>query len=252
MTSKNDWSAQQLRISIFPASTWNSSSDLWPQVTGIEKEKQTTNAKTGETIQEGWFNKQKLVLVVNPVKIDLISTVSVPAHIEKGKTVVDILGSFDEALKIFRPLIDMWLLNKQLPEINRIAFGAQLIKTMPSREEVYKILKNYTSIKLDPSTMTDFKFEINLHTTSKINKSLGLNRLTKWGALQLTPEASIAGQPSTIHPYPTVNFGRVELDINTSQHNKDIFDKKTHSSLFSELIGLGYELSVEGVTKYVK
>ncbi|MEK7577529.1 MAG: hypothetical protein AAB492_02830 [Patescibacteria group bacterium] len=252
MAQKNYWSAQQLRISIFPTSTWNASVDLWPQVTGTEKEKETTNSKTGEIIQEGWYNKQKLVLAVNPVKIDLILTVSIPAHIEKGETIVDTLGSLDEALKVFQSLVNMWLLNKQLPEVNRLAFGAQLIKIMPSREAVYKELAGYTPINLNPTIMTDFKFEINLLTKSKIFKTLGLNRLTKWGALQLTPEASIVGQSVPVHKYPTINFARVELDINTSQHNKDILDKKILSSLYSELIGLGYELSVEGVLKYVK
>lgn len=244
---KNNWLVQQLRLSVFPeAETSDASIDLWPVLGGLEKEKQTIDSKTGTITYEGIYMDFKLILVVNPVKVDLILTVPNRASIENNKTVMNYLGTFSEGLKIFQPIVETWFANK-FPEVKRLAFGAQLMKEMTSREEVYKYLSQYIPFVLDPKKMSDFNLQLNLLTKSQQVKDLGLNRLSKWNSLKVTPELSVVGNPKTSHEYPTINLCHLELDINTSQENKEKIDKKVLTPLYAELVSLGAEISEKGV-----
>lgn len=249
MSKKNEWLVQQLRISIFPdlENKFDPKLDMWPQVEGVDKEKETIDSKTGGVLYQGWFNKHKLALSVNPVKIDLLMVVPVPARIEKGTPVIEQFGAFSEGLTEFHLIVESWLENKNLPEINRLAFGAQLVKVATSRDEAYKMLSNYVPFDLDPIKMTDFNLQINLLTKSKVIKDLELNRLSKWSVVKITPELVMVSDPKSSHQYPAINLSLVELDINTDQKHKEKLDKKILLQLYSELVSLGGELSDKGV-----
>ncbi len=252
-TNNETWLAQQVRISIFPKlESFDATLDLWPQVEGLEKEKQTIDSKTGGSVYEGNFNKHKLVLTVNPVKIDLTLTIEAPAHVENGITVADSLGNVDDTLKEFSIIVESWLNSKNIPDVIRVAFGAFLVESVSSRKEAYEKITKYVPIKLDSSKMGDFSLQLNLFAKSKIIKDLDLNRLTKWGVLKLTPSLSTINNPQMIHEYPTINLSHVELDVNTSQENIEPLQKKLLFSLYSELTKLGTDLSEKGITNYVK
>ena len=81
----------------------------------------------------------------------------------------------------------------------------------------------------------------------KIIDKLIINRLSTWNSLTITPELALIGAPHTVKMLPPKYISHVELDINTSQENKEAIDENKVLELYDELINNAIEVSEKGL-----
>jgi hypothetical protein len=155
------------------------------------------------------------------------------------------LGSFPSVLESFDSLMRKWL--PSCPAIVRIAFGAQLVHPMESRESAYELLGQYLpDVQVDPRS-TDFLFQVNRPRNSRCIPGLTMNRLTKWSAsswqLTLMPHQGTNTKKITL---PSQTGARLELDLSSSGDTKEQLPGEQLSILWHELIGMAQEIAAEG------
>lgn len=253
MTLKNkahiDWQAIQFRTTIFPNEEIKRDiRGLLPKEEKIEIDKLTTNPKTGEQVLEASYKNRKLLLSTLPIRIDLQINTPNPITLTPPEATFSSLGGFVDVLNEFKPLSDKWL--KQLSPLNlkRIAFGTNLLQRVTSVDEGYNFLSRFLPFSVNSREYSEFNLQINKHTKSRILPDLKINRLTKWSVLTLKLELGTPSlSPTSSHRYPDVYMCHLELDINTDQSYKGIFDDKKTLSIFNELIENGFAISKTGL-----
>ena len=248
MDTKDKWLAQQLRISIFPEiGILDSSKDLWPKSKKIGLDNENIDKNAGIKTYEGNFANFKLALAVSPIKIDLVFFVALPFQIDKNNTQINTIGTFRESINIFSEVSAIWFKDNNFPKIIRLAFGANLIKSAESKKDAYAELAKYVPLEINPEKMSDFNLRMNLFKPSKIIDKLIINRLSTWNSLTITPELALIGAPHTVKMLPPKYISHVELDINTSQENKEAIDENKVLELYDELINNAIEVSEKGL-----
>ena len=86
------------------------------------------------------------------------------------------LGLFPDSLEWFQPLALNWM--KSLPEISRIAFGAELLWQVDNHEEGYKLLDTLLpDVKVDPASQ-EIEYRINRPRILRMeDEGLAANRI---------------------------------------------------------------------------
>lgn len=236
------WQAESLRITCFLGSaTEFNSANWWQEVIGEQPENTVVRAREGFRQDEGYVNGRKVLLGVQPIRIDWLMG---PNENEGELTI----GSFQDGLDSFLELISRWF--RISPPLRRLAFGTVLVLPVDSRESGYKLLGNYLpNVKLDPIGTSDFLYQINRPRNSQLKiPELMINRLTKWSVLkrglarfELSPDARVSLLPSS----ETVAC-RMELDINTSAEYKGDLPSDKLINIFNELVDLTKEITLKG------
>lgn len=240
------WKAKHFRVTVFPEKVLEAKPEsLWPQMSGIAFEKQTISPKSGENVLEGSYENQKVTLSVLPIRMDLL--INTPEQIKMDSPIlVPDLGSLRESCERFNLLVEGLFKNASLPMLKRIAFGADLVRHVPSVEKGYEEVSKYIPFKVDPKNSSDFRLQINKATMSKIKKGLKINRLTIWDVLKLNMEISTVNRELS-HKYPEIHFLHLGLDINTAAEHKGTFSKEESLELYYELVSNGFEIAMKGI-----
>ena len=123
-----------------------------------------------------------LEAVVLPGRFDIVKSQATMAEIQP----IVHFGDAAPQLKAFADRIHA-LLNGigDKVKLNRLALGVILLRPVISREAAYEILGKLLPVEVDPVNSRDFFYQINHPESISIcNKSIELNRLSRWSAIK--------------------------------------------------------------------
>lgn len=245
------WVAEQFRLTAFPltgagplpAEQW------WETLVGTPAEESAANLKAGSKTLAGTFHGGKLILKLEPGRIDwlLLPLETDPTTGFSGE--LPAIGPITENLEAFSEIATGWLSQNDLPDLIRAAFGAVVRHPEPDRPSAYIQLRDYLPFRIDPDS-SDLNFQVNVPVASHSGvEGLRVNRLSRWSVmglarLQLRIESSrVLGEVPQIVDHAI----RLELDINTSQEIRGPLPRERLIEVYRELVSLGREIITEGL-----
>jgi hypothetical protein len=239
------WDAESLRLTAFvPPLAHVDELTWWSNMTGYPPESRVWRSKLGELTEIGPYEGKNLILVVRPGRVDWQM-----APLEQGEPgdELPMLGSYSESIEAFVGLMKQWL--PLSPPVQRLAFGAVLLRPAKDRLDGYKMLSAYLPfVKLDAES-SDFGYQINRPRKSSTDLTgLKINRLSKWSVMaRLGLMFSLVGQElARQHASPVATACRLEVDINTSPDFAGELPKEKLSAVLDELIALATEIATKG------
>jgi hypothetical protein len=127
-TDLSTWKIESLRVTCFPSSaTELNAANWWQDVIGEQPENTVVRARDGIRQDEGNFNNRKVVLGVQPIRIDWLM-------MAKGEEGESTISSFQDSLDSYLELMSRWF--KISPSLRRLAFGAILTSPVDDRSQV--------------------------------------------------------------------------------------------------------------------
>lgn len=243
------WQAESLRMTAFynpqnkvSASSW------WNEIVGGEPETRIFRPKEGIQREDGPFGQGKLILTVEPVRIDWSHIIVSDRESQAGG--IPTLGSFPDSLDKFIPLMKQWFELETCPPVQRLAFGAILLQPVENLQVGYRQLSLYLQryVQLDPEGSSDFLYSINRSRDSACGvEGLRINRLSKWSVASLKSFGlSIPPTSLMYFPGPEQFACRLELDINTVPDFPGEFSQEELPKIFQELVDFGKEIAEKG------
>lgn len=243
------WKVESLRFTAFlnpgVSLDW---SNWWMDIVGEVPEAKIERPREGTIREEGPFLWGRLVLAVEPLRVDWVLSGDIKETFEKGT--LDFLPDFATSVPEFSESAKRWIA-KGFPII-RLAWGAVLMAPVRDREEGYRRLASYLpSLKIDPVGSSELHYQINRRRISARHAGLSINRLSKWSVARIqSARLQIGPIPSGLAPMHTVGNDlsacRLELDINTAVENAVPFPADVAQALLGELAELAIEISKEG------
>lgn len=239
------WQAETLRLTAFTSPAIDlGQQNWWAELVGETPETTVSRAKGGERHEEGRFESGKLVLRIQPARVDwmLVPLVDPEKELESIPT----MGTFSDSLKSFMPLMSRWL--QSAPRSQRLAFGAILMQPVQDRAMGYRQINAYLPFRLDSETSSDFFYQINRprDSTSGI-PGLRINRLGRWSVAYFQGvRMTISPAARGVAPVEEHHACRLELDINTAADFQAEFSGEQLAAIFRELVDLGKEIAEKG------
>ena len=240
-----DWQAASLRLTAFPGISGNVPAETWFEEIIGHPPDQITRQRSGHVEVVGMVNSLNLTLSIDAVKIEWRMA---PAGDASALTDdIPNLGAFFQVVDSFLHLMSSWLDRTRL-EVNRLAFGAELLVPVEGRSDGYRYLSTYLpSVIVDPDGSSDLLYQINRFRPSRIGiADLIINRLTKWSVAKLAQVAVLPNGQLVPLSDTTRYFCCLELDINTSEDRTEMLPDDQLAAIFQELIDFGREIAVEG------
>lgn len=238
------WQVASMRVTAFPSEvlplerlSW------WDDVVGFPPETVVSRPKTGQYQAYGEFEGRRLVLQIQPGRIEWSVNPVVKAPEEDS----DLLGPFPEVLTSLSKVAAPWL--PQAPAMTRFAFGVVLVQPVDNARAGYVLIKKYLpGVVIDPEGSSDFFYQINRprRSTTRID-GLRINRLTKW-SVQLAQRVvmTLGADGVATRIMGEEAACRLELDINTAPGFDRVLPAEHLGALFQELIDLGREIAQKG------
>ena len=214
---------------------------------GEPPEVRVSQPRMGGQQEEGPFEEGKLVLTIQPTRVDWLFAVAEDKEPNVGE--ITAIGAFPELLDKFLTQMLHWFELETCPSAQRLAFGAVLLQPVESRQEGYRQLSAYLPcVQLDPAGSSDFFYQINRPKNSSSGMAgLRINRLSKWSVAVTRGSVLSFGQVSTLHTLGSEHFAcRLELDINTAPGFSGELTQEELPVIFQELVDLGKEIAQEG------
>ena len=243
----SEWLVDHFRLTAFPVPGANARPpEWWEAATGALPDETTSNPKKGSSVVSGSFGPGKLVLRLEPDRVDwlLVPADSVAEALLISPASSDI-GTLTETLGTFSEIAERWLERNDVPEVGRLAFGAGLRHPEADRRSGYLRLPDYVPVQVDPES-SEFLYQINLPMTSTTGiNGLQINRLTKWSVRALKVLA-FGSAGVTLAPDTAYAFS-LELDINTAPTFAGPLPKARLVALYQELTNLGGQIATEGI-----
>lgn len=245
------WKVENLRLTAFyPSGAKIDPSTWWTDLIGYPPEKVLSRPKMGHLQQDGVFEGKRLVLQVQPERVDWNLRPPVLSPEEEESDILPIVGSLPDVLNSFLDLMFRWL--QIQPPITRLAFGAILLQPVQDLRAGYITIGEYLPyVKVDPDRSSEFSYQINRprDCTSGI-EGLRINRLTRWsvakfgfGSIGISLGRELAASVGVTQE----RFAcRLELDINTSPDFRGELPQERLPGLFQELVELGQEIAAKG------
>lgn len=241
-----DWRVETLRITVFPTDINSVSvSNIWESVVREEPD-EIHFQRNRIDAREVKFGNGRLVLAKQADRIDwhfLSIQDTNPDNMQ-----LPIIGKLEEELNTFSDLANTWFLSPGLPSMHRLAFGVVLLLPVNAVEEGYSTMQRMLP-DLNLRDVRDFFYQINRRRMSEVDVGIAINRLSKWNIYsgQLVTIAVNPMQEQQIAKTTDPSIAcRLELDINTSAERTEALPSRKLSAIFSELIGLGLEISKRG------
>jgi hypothetical protein len=239
----NDWKVESLRLTCFPSSIPQlSGTNYWQDLLDEQPENRVLRMKEGIQEDQGHLENSKLVLGIQPNRIDWLV---VPGEAQDRFWI----GQFMDSLNPFLGLMSRWF--TICPPIKRIAFGTVIMYQVRNRESGYSLISKYLPhVELDAEGSSDFLYQINRPRASRTGiQDLLINRLSKWsvskmGIVQIEIVPSL---PQSIFRPTSESFAcHLELDINTAQDYQNELPRERLNDIFQELVEFGKEIAIEG------
>lgn len=240
------WKADTLRMTaiLSPAAQLPQHS-LWEELLGQPPENRTLQPRIGVQQEDGAFEGEKLIVTVQPTRIDWIFTIDN----NQATTISQQITSIGQFVAVLNPFVDLmarWL--QMSPPLQRLAFGATLL-LLPMEEAPAARQQLLAYLPLNPQEFEnaqEFAYQINRPRNSISGISdLTINRLSKWSVIAW----------KTIQLVPKVNSYSagescftccLEVDINTSPEYQGDLPNEKLPQIFRELVDLGQEIAREG------
>lgn len=249
-TKNKQWNATHLRITVFPTSDFKDNPEkLWPDIEGISLEESKTKPKTLESVLEGSYNNQMIILAVLPIKFDLMIKASNELGLDSSSLpTIPNIGDFSESLSNFNTIAESWLTQIDISSFKRIAFGTELIRSVSNTDEGYKQLSELLPFPINAKDTTDFNLQINKPIIHKVNanQDLKINRLTTWDVLRRKLQVATPDDIQSSFKYPDAYYCHLVMDINTAPNQGD-FNKEKSLDLYTSLIEYGTTISNKGI-----
>lgn len=243
-----EWQVETLRMTVFPSQplqtegvTW------WADLAGEPPETSLRLPRTHGLQEEGPFGEGKLVLRVDPNRVDWVL-----APRENPRAEVEgflVVGSLPELLESFCLVISRWFDFEACPSAQRMAFGAILLRPVADYQAGLVQLADYlpflASVRGD---LSDFLYQINRRRDSGVGiPDLRINRLSKWSVMTTTlGDVTLQSHLMRLSPTRTHYACRIELDMNTVPNFSGELSRDQQLIVFQELVHLAREIVGEG------
>lgn len=241
------WQAEILRLTAFPSPAAQLGEPAWwKDLVGEPPETKISQPRAGGRQEEGQFEGRKLVLRVEPTRVDwLFTPIDDQAQGVKG---IPTTGAFPESLRIFLQLILRWFKLETCPPVQRLAFGATVLLPVENLQAGYRQISVYLPFQLDPEGSSDFSYQINRSRDSVSGiRGLRINRLSKWAVVRVTMGELALGPAVVGYSARQIHHAcRLELDINTAPDFQGELSREQLPQIFQELVNLGQEIIREG------
>lgn len=246
--SQDIWQVESLRFTAFPTPdaqieepTW------WKDLIGEPAERKVSAPKRRILQEEGAFSGGKLMLSIQPLRIDW--TLSPSPSQQQELDALPTIGLVSDSLRVFSELIERWIQSESFPPVKRIALGTILLHPVENGKQGYEQLSAYLpAIQLDTEHSSDFSYQINRPRASVSGLAdLKINRVSRW-SVALMRAGSIAVGPQTVESVMgREHFAcRLELDINTAADFAGSLPRERLPAILHELASFGEEIVREG------
>jgi hypothetical protein len=242
------WQVELLRLTVFPSLPAQITSETWwHDIVGQAPESSTSQPRRRALVQEGAVAGGRLVLSVEPARIDwrLLPLESQKLEPEPFLTI----GTLPDAIQSFAAFIERWFDLESYPLVKRLAFGALISQPVDDRQAGYLQLSTYLpSVTLDPENSSDFIYRINRSRLSTSGfADFRVNRLSTWMVRASALSQLSIGLESAQYSVGQIIYAcQLELDINTAPEYSGQFSAKESRAVFQELVRLGEEIAREG------
>jgi hypothetical protein len=249
--------AETLRFSAFtpiPLDYRKAPVDQWWRLAAkADPDQVSITAASLHAVAEGPFSKGRLTLAASPGRVDWQQGPSTPPTDHDQWLSI---GNWPECIQEFIPPLLEWL--PTFTPINRLAFGAVVVSSIPDREAGYRVLESALSelqLKLTPD-MSDFLLQFNRPVPSQRGPAgMAINRLSRWSVALLQPiwvQVAVTGASpptvSTDRSRAESHAVRIELDFNTAAGwSQNIADEQSRA-LLTELTQSAIEFLEERLT----
>ena len=243
-----DWQVESLRFTLFRASPIETIIPLWETLTREKPEKVDSQPRANIIIEEGTVVLGSLTHISDPLRINW--TLSPSQEQQQRTASFPTLGSLFQIKGQFINMMKDWLTSEAVPKTNRIALGSISVIINENKASAYKQLSSFLHhVKIDIENSTDLVYQINRPIKSIVESGLIINRLSKWSAQRVSGIGFLVGErPELIQVQDPRSYfaSRLELDINTSQYNKNPLPKEKLVPLLQEFSQLVDQISTEG------
>lgn len=240
-----DWQVESLRITVFPTDmAVVSAPKLWESVVGQEPDaihfqRDVIDAREIE------FGNGRLVLAKQTDRIDWHN---LSMQNNSDAVQLPIIGKLEEELNAFTDLAKAWFVSSESLSMNRLAFGAVLLRPVSTVEDGNLFLERIlSSMNLDG--VRDFNYQVNRRRKSQVDPGIEVNRLSKWNVYSgklVTVDVNPA-QGQQVNSTSDLRIAsRLELDINTFPERTVPLPQDKLYSIFNELVDWGLEISERG------
>jgi hypothetical protein len=231
------WQTQLIRLTAFPLYNDRAKEEVWwERILGAPADARTVKSRENLFQDEGEFESGHLALSIRPGRVDWIWTVDALADL--GAAGIPTLGSFPQALRLFRSKLDAWL--DIAPPIVRLAFGVILDQSAQDKKSTYELLQEYLpAVKLSPDNSGDFLYQINRPRKSQVLPGYTINRLSKW--MGMRGVISNANEKGLLN-MKELSVARLEIDVNSNLEGNEPIDPVKIRPLLVELVSLTEEI----------
>lgn len=246
---RDQWQVGLLRATTFiPNLTTDDAikNTWWGKIIGSKMDEENIDRQNGVKEQKGFFHGNHLVMVSQSGRVDLILAATEERSSETSE--LPALGPMSpDTLSPFAEIVKNWL-NKS-PPVNRLAFGANLGMRTTDAQTGYKKIQPYLpNVKLNPESISNFRYQINRPKESTVSPGTMINRLNIWtvvllSTVEVTVEPTASKASANIKKPQYVC--RLDLDINTSTLDDEV-KKNGANSIFQELVEHGQEIASKG------
>ncbi|MCH8837219.1 MAG: hypothetical protein IIA60_05370 [Candidatus Marinimicrobia bacterium] len=238
------WLAESLRYTTFiPGRIEANLRSWWDATTNTDPDKIQIEPKSDSQTIEGIVEGKRVILHFTRSRVNWHWAANETQLL--GEFPIRSIGEYENAIPEYLEMIDRWLSLEELPDFQRIAFGAVLIYPVASLEEGYTSLQGLIpSLRIDPSASTEFEYSTNRPIEISVNdEQIQINRLSKWS---MKNYKVISIDPSGTQHAARQYLCRLELDINSSQDRAGALPRQEIPKLFHQLVDLGKQISEHG------
>ena len=242
MNISTDWQVESLRISVFPVEIESvSPSKLW--------EKHVGEPEPEIHIQPGRINQRNakhrngdIYLVKVPNQIDWRYVL--PPDATTTENGLSVWGNLKHEVNVFLEFSKDFLQDPGILPVNRLAFGAVLMKPTSDLISSYRYLADLLP-RFDLENAADFGYQISRRRISNVFNELQINRLSRWDVVTLERNESTLDpvQDAEENRIGSLSAARLELDINTVPLEAVALPPESLLGVFEEFVQIGLEIA---------
>jgi hypothetical protein len=233
----DDWSVQQLRVSLFSSENVLPSEAGWKSLTGRD-EAENRVAVPGGKQYSGKIFQGVFALTFALNRIDAILAWDPSTVTPERVAELPVVGDWPTTAKTFSSAVEPFLQTLTTPVV-RIAFGAQLLAPARSREAGYeKLAKLLRSVTVDPKNMRELVYRVNWPQASTVLRDLQLNRITAWTSVSVSTSLINPGTGEAFAVENSQDAVSLEIDHNTTADRKIPLETDVLVPIFRELVTL--------------
>lgn len=247
--SKTIWEASILRVALFPTQAVSRELDVFTQLVGEAPDSQEDRPKEGVRRQTGTLDDANLLIVTNPLRVDILAGTSLALGATPTEVsgliagLIPTLGPVNERLDWFSKLILNWIPRWDIPT-KRVSFIGQMLAPAENHDDAYRILSEHLqSAKVTPE-MNEFLYRVNWKVKTDRIPDGYYNRLTTWSAVRFNVNAG--SLQATMTRLKESYFAQLEVDINTPAERNEPLPCDHLAPIFQDLFTLAIENSETG------